>query len=137
VKVKLASSKRSQTATTLGIDDAVALVRSSFADHQVERQTIALLDHLAERLKIAEANQATLIGVLQAVADDSFSSKEALLDAINGISERLVEKPEINVTLAKQSGTRKVTMPDGREVKIEDGKKVTFSDGSVATIEEE
>lgn len=100
------AARKVDTRPSLGIDDAVTLIHSSLADRQVERQTISLIEHLAERVKIAEANQAALMGVLRTMAEDSADSRSALLEAINSITERLSEPPQVNVTVEPSAPRR-------------------------------
>jgi YD repeat-containing protein len=79
--------------------EAAVLTAAGLADPEVAAQTVALIGHLADRLKTAELNQAALVDVLQAVAADSTASRSALLEALNGISERLAEAPPVNITV--------------------------------------
>lgn len=74
-------------------------IAAGLADPEVAAQTVAVIGHLADRLKTAELNQAALVEVLQSVATDSTSSRNALLEALSGITERLAEAPPINITV--------------------------------------
>lgn len=126
MKVKLNSPTPSKTvapipppAESLSVGDAISLVNSYFADRHVEQQTIALLQHLSERLSLAEANQAALMNALKLIAEDSSSSRDGLLTAISSISERLAEAPNVNVTVPVPEVNVNVEPPAPRRIEFE------------------
>lgn len=90
--------KRSEKASDDTVQEAISLARG-LADPEVAAQTVAVIGHLADRLRTAELNQVALVDVLQAVAADSTASRGALLEALSGITERLAEAPPINITV--------------------------------------
>ena len=90
--------KRREEKTEQEVSQAISIA-SGLADPEVASQTVALIGHLADRLRTAELNQAALVDVLQAVAADSSASRQDLLSAITTISERLAEAPQVNVTV--------------------------------------
>ena len=90
--------KRSGAQAEQEVEKAM-LTAAGLADPEVAAQTVAVIGHLADRLKTAELNQAALVDVLQAVAADSTASRTALLQALGGISERLAEAPPVNITV--------------------------------------
>lgn len=90
--------KRTGEAAEQEVEQAISIA-SGLADPEVAAQTVALIGHLADRLRTAELNQAALVDVLQAVAADSSASRKDLLTAITTISERLAEAPQVNVTV--------------------------------------
>jgi hypothetical protein len=122
--------RRSQANTEHEVTQAIALAEG-LADPEVAAQTVALIGHLADRLKAAELNQVALVDVLQAVARDSATSRDALLKTIEGITERLQSPPHVNLT---------VPMPGA--VADQGKKEITFkhdSSGKIsgATVETE
>lgn len=90
--------KRSEAVDEAHVAQAVTIA-AGLADPEVAAQTVAVIGHLADRLRTAELNQAALVDVLQAVASDSTTSRNALLEALSAISERLAEAPQVNVTV--------------------------------------
>lgn len=109
--------KRSETASEEEVTQAISIAQG-LADPEVAAQTVAVIGHLADRLRTAELNQAALVDVLQAVASDSTTSRNALLEALSSISERLAEAPQVNVTVpvpdvhvsVEQAGKRVVAL---------------------------
>jgi hypothetical protein len=90
--------QRSEAQSEHQVEQAI-LTATGLSDPEVAAQTVAVIGHLADRLRTAELNQAALVDVLQAVAADSTASRTALLEALSGISERLAEAPQVNVTV--------------------------------------
>lgn len=101
MKIKLQTSRKSgSTQTTYaGGEEVIALLRSSLSDQIVEERTVNLLNHLSERLQIAEANQGAIVEMLGAIAQDSSMSKQTMLATLEAISERLAEAPQVNLTV--------------------------------------
>lgn len=90
--------KRSERRNEQEVEQAITIA-AGLNDPEVAAQTVAVIGHLADRLKTAELNQAALVDVLQGVAADSTASRSALLEALSGITERLAEAPQVNVTV--------------------------------------
>lgn len=97
-------------------------IAAGLADPEVAAQTVAVIGHLADRLKTAELNQAALVDVLQAVSADSTASRTALLEALSGISERLAEAPTVNIEAPPVNIT--VPVPDVHVNVEQAGKRV-------------
>lgn len=137
MKIRLAETSPKTTppipppAEVLSVTNAIDLVNSYFADRHVEQQTIALLQHLSERLALAEANQAALMNALKLIAEDSSSSRDGLLTAISSISERLAEAPAVNVTVPVPEVNVNVETPAPRRIEFE-----RDSSGRIAAAEE-
>jgi YD repeat-containing protein len=117
--------KRSEEASEQEVTQAISIA-SGLSDPEVAAQTVAVIGHLADRLRTAELNQAALVDVLQAVAADSTSSRNALLEALSGITERLAEAPQVNVTVptpdvyvnVEQAGKRVVNLERDSEGRL-------------------
>jgi YD repeat-containing protein len=90
--------QRSDKAAEEQVEQSVSIAMG-LNDPEVAAQTVAVIGHLADRLRTAELNQTALVDVLQAVAADSTSSRNALLEALAGITERLAEAPQVHVTV--------------------------------------
>ena len=90
--------KRSEAVVEKEVEKSVSIAMG-LADPEVAAQTVAVIGHLADRLRTAELNQAALVDALQSVAADSTASRGALLEALSGITERLAEAPQVNVTV--------------------------------------
>lgn len=88
------TSQQTETTVEKSVDFAQGL-----ADPEVAAQTVAVIGHLADRVRVAEQNTAVLVDVLQSVAEDSSASRRDLLEALGGITERLAEAPVVNVTV--------------------------------------
>jgi hypothetical protein len=110
--------KRSEAAAEQEVSQAVTIAQG-LADPEVASQTVAVIGHLADRLRAAELNQLALVDVLQAVAADSTSSRNALLEALAGISERLAEAPQVNVTVPVPEVNVTVEQPEARRIEFE------------------
>ena len=111
------AARRAEEQNEAEVTNAVTIA-AGLNDPEVAAQTVAVIGHLADRLRTAELNQAALVDVLQAVAADSTASRSALLEALNGITERLAEAPQVNVTVpvpdvhvnVEQAGKREVVL---------------------------
>lgn len=90
--------KRSEVESEQEVEKAVT-VAAGLADPEVAAQTVAVIGHLADRLRTAELNQAALVDALQTMSADSSASRGALLEALSGITERLAEAPQVHVTV--------------------------------------
>lgn len=110
--------KRSEAQAEQEVEHAVSIA-AGLADPEVAAQTVAVIGHLADRLRTAELNQAALVDVLQAVAADSTASRTALLEALGGISERLAEAPQVNVTVPVPEVKVNVEQAGKRVVQLE------------------
>ena len=110
--------QRSEAQAEQEVNQAV-LTAAGLADPEVAAQTVAVIGHLADRLKTAELNQAALVDVLQAVAADSTASRSALLDALAGITDRLAEAPPVNITVPTPDVYVNVEQAGKREVVLE------------------
>ena len=110
--------QRSEAQSEQEVTQAV-LTAAGLADPEVAAQTVAVIGHLADRLKTAELNQAALVDVLQAVAADSTASRTALLDALAGITDRLAEAPPVNITVPTPDVYVNVEQAGKREVVLE------------------
>lgn len=116
---------RSEQESEQEVTKAISIA-SGLSDPEVAAQTVAVIGHLADRLRTAELNQAALVDVLQAVAADSTSSRNALLEALSGITERLAEAPQVNVTVptpdvyvnVEQAGKRVVNLERDSEGRL-------------------
>lgn len=119
--LKLRSQETGQTLETtagpvgaVGVGDIVQLVQSMAADRKVMEQTISIVGHLADRLQIAEQNQQTILSMLKVLAEDSQTSRQSLLDAVNFVAERLAEAPQVNVTVPEPVVNVTVEQPPTR-----------------------
>lgn len=90
--------RRSEQESEQEVEKAIT-VASGLSDPEVAAQTVAVIGHLADRLRTAELNQAALVDALQEMSADSSASRSALLEALSGITERLAEAPQVNVTV--------------------------------------
>lgn len=102
--------RRSEERTEKEVEKAVSIA-SGLSDPEVATQTIAVIGHLADRLRMAELNQAAFVDVIQTLSADSSASRAALMEALAGITERLAEAPQVNVTEAPQVNVT-VPVPD-------------------------
>lgn len=110
--------RRSEQAAEQEVQHAVSIAQG-LADPEVAAQTVAVIGHLADRLRTAELNQAALVDVLSAVAADSSKSRDALLEALGSISERLAEAPQVNVTVPVPEVNVNVEQAGKRVVELE------------------
>lgn len=133
MKIRLDTKTRpaSHTQSTFDPAEVIALMRSSLVDHQVEQQTVNLLDHLAERLRIAESNQSVIVEMLGAIAADSSMSKKSMLATLEQISERLAEAPQVNLTVPVPEVNVTVEQPAPRRIEFE-----RDTSGRIAAAEE-
>lgn len=128
--------KRADVETEQEVEKSVSIAMG-LNDPEVAAQTVAVIGHLADRLRTAELNQAALVDVLQAVASDSVASRNALLDALSGITERLAEAPQVNVTVPVPDVVVQVEQAGKRTVELQrdaSGKLVGATTGT-RTIE--
>lgn len=110
--------QRSEAQSEQEVEQAISIA-GGLSDPEVAAQTVAVIGHLADRLRTAELNQAALVDVLQAVAADSTASRSALLQALNGITERLAEAPQVNVTVPVPEVNVNVEQAGKRVVELE------------------
>lgn len=110
--------KRSEEKSEQEVERAIS-VAAGLSDPEVAAQTVAVIGHLADRLRAAELNQAALAEVLQAVSADSSASRTALLEALSGITERLAEAPQVNVTVPVPEVNVNVEQAGKRVVELE------------------
>jgi hypothetical protein len=110
--------KRSEEKSEEEVERAIS-VAAGLSDPEVAAQTVAVIGHLADRLRAAELNQAALAEVLQAVSADSSASRTALLEALSGITERLAEAPQVNVTVPVPEVNVNVEQAGKRVVELE------------------
>jgi hypothetical protein len=107
----LKRARDAQAETEVEVERAMSIAQT-LADPEVAMQTVAMIGHLADRVRISEQNTVVLAEALQGFASDSLASREALLQALQEIASRLGEATPINLTVEQPA-------PGRREVSLE------------------